>query len=751
MRVTGKLLYFVCFAALAVVAALGLARLGRPSIAPRLVFSALTAALAGAPGLIRRRAWPAALVLLPLGAYVIMRTQLPVPAHGPGLGGQYGFYLGQLRSGAHDYATHTFPLDLAGAVGLKLLLSLVIYAATGLASLAALSLRKALPAVAVFLVPLGFGLTVDGADRVILLPLVFVLLSVCLLTLSRSLERRRWASADVAAGAVTAVVASLLAIVLVAATPVAAGRPWQDWATWGPVGETSSTLAFDWMLNFPSLLDPKTDGPVMRVESPVASYWRANALDYFSGTAWLSSGPFSDRLTAEGSAGPDAFALPAGDPTPPGPTVTEVFRVSSLYTDFLFAGGTPRTLIFGEHVPVYTNSLRALRLRQPLGPAFSYSLVAVAPRLKPDDLVNRGRDYPLDVLPSTVLPFPTAIAATGAGAEAQWRAAMKETPFREWLGLYGLNREIVGGATDPYQITLRIEQYLRSHYLYSLTPPPSRYRSPYAAFLFDTKVGYCQHFAGAMAILERFNGIPARVAVGFTTGALVGRDTYLVRRTNAHAWVEVYFPGIGWTAFDPTPGDDLPGAGPSSTNVGFVNPYRQDRSPGGPAAATTAAPKLQGLPGGPGGKKPNPGSATSAAPSTTLDWQPWALGLAVVLLVWPLGRASVRRRGLRRGGLDNRLGAALGLVYGLLRDYGVGVPRSQTLDEMSGFLKEYVDLDATPLADRLQAIVFGGRPADEQDLADVARMRRELRRRLRAKRGWVSAVLAAYGLRLAPR
>ena len=63
-----------------------------------------------------------------------------------------------------------------------------------------------------------------------------------------------------------------------------------------------------------------------------------------------------------------------------------------------------------------------------------------------------------------------------------------------------------------------------------------------------------------MAILERFNGIPARVAVGFTTGALVGRDTYLVRRTNAHAWVEVYFPGIGWTAFDPTPGDNLPGA-----------------------------------------------------------------------------------------------------------------------------------------------------------------------------------------------
>jgi len=62
---------------------------------------------------------------------------------------------------------------------------------------------------------------------------VFLVLTVCLLTLSRSLGRRRWAPAGVAAGAVTAVVASLLALLLLATTPVASGKPWQDWSTWG--------------------------------------------------------------------------------------------------------------------------------------------------------------------------------------------------------------------------------------------------------------------------------------------------------------------------------------------------------------------------------------------------------------------------------------------------------------------------------------------------------------------------------------
>jgi transglutaminase-like putative cysteine protease len=751
MKSSGKLLYFVCFAALAVVAALSVARVGRPSIAALLVWAALAGALAGAPGLIQRRAWPAALVLLPMGAYLVLRAQVPIPAGDHGLGGQYSFYLGQLRSAAEAYSTHTFPFDLAGSAALKLLLSLVIYSFTGLASFVALSLRRALPAVVIFLVLLGFSLTVDGAGKVVVLPLVFLLLAGCLLTLSRSLERRRWASAGVTAGAATAVTASLLALFLLAATPVAASKPWQDWSTWGPIGQSSSRLAFNWMLNFPSLLNPKTDAKVIRVESPVASYWRANALDYFNGDAWLSGSSFETRLAAEG-AGSDTYDVPAGGPVPAGRTVTEVYKIQSLYTDFLFAGGAPKALVFDQHVPVFTNSSLALRLARPQGPELSYGLTAVIPQLKATDLVARGRDYPLGILPYTMLPFPTAAEITGSAPQEQWRAAMDDSPAdREWLGLYQLNKDIVRGATDPYQITLRIEKYLRSNYSYSLTPPPTRYQSPYAAFLFDTKTGYCQHFAGAMAALLRFNGIPARVAVGFTTGELVSKDTFVVSRTDAHAWVEVYFPDLGWVPFDPTPGRAMPGAGPSSSNAGFVNPYPQDAGPGSAAAAGTAPPQLQTLPGDPAGKKISGATGTSAAPSTTPDWLPWALGLAVALLAWPFGRAVLRRRGLRRGSPDGRLRAWLALVYTDLGDYGVSVPPSQTLEETSGFIKQYLDLDATLLTARAEAVLFGGRAADEQDLADVAQLHVELRRRLRARQGWLSAVRASYGVRLAPR
>ena len=77
---------------------------------------------------------------------------------------------------------------------------------------------------------------------------------------------------------------------------------------------------------------------------------------------------------------------------------------------------------------------------------------------------------------------------------------------------------------------------------------------PLEHFLFDTKAGYCQHFSGAMALLLRFGGIPARVATGFSPGGFRKRQgEWVVRDRDAHSWVEAWFDGIGWVTFDPTP------------------------------------------------------------------------------------------------------------------------------------------------------------------------------------------------------
>jgi protein-glutamine gamma-glutamyltransferase len=747
MTVSRRLLYFFCFAGLASVGALSIARIAKPPMDATLVFAAVVAAVAGAPALVHRRAWPAALLLLlPVGAYLVARLVLPLPAGVHGLGRQLSFYFGALGGGGHTYATNTFPLDLSNAAELKLLLAIIVYGATGLASFVALSLRKALPAIVIFLILLGFSLTVDGSDKDVFLSIAFLVLAGYLLALSRTLERTRWRPADAGAGAATAIVGVLLALFLLTATPVSASKPWRDWRTWSIAGAQSVHPSFQFMLNYPSLLDPRTDRPVMRVEAPQASYWRANALESFDGTTWKSTASPGDQLVAEGGQGSYGYTVPLSGPSPHGKPVIEHFSVTSMSTGFLFAGGTPQVISASRKMSVSETSVQALRLAKSLGPAFAYQVAAVLPQVKPADLVSLGRDYPQSLLPYTQLPFPS-----GAESQSQWLSDMRDVPaMAEWLGLYQLNQRIVAGATDPYEITLRIETYLRANYVYSLTPPKSRDKSPYAAFLFDTRVGYCQHFAGAMAALLRFNGIPARVAVGFTNGALVAADTFQVTTNDAHAWVEVYFPGVGWVPFDPTPGRGLPGAGPSTTNTGFVDPFPQDAAGIGSTAIATPTPT-------PGGPLPNadPGGAASTGSQGVRHgipgWLPWLLAFVAVLLGWPAGRVLLRLLRLRRGAPDARMRTSVALVYAGLRDYGFEVPPSQTLEETSRFLQDRLNVDATPLAERVQAVLYGGRPAGEGDVVALAALRRRLKHSLRASQGWFRTVLATYGLRHTPR
>ena len=558
-----KLLYFLSFAGLAATAVLVIDRICTPGIATLLLAAAAAAAVAGAPGLVHRRAWPLALVLLPLGAYVLVRAQVPVPAEVHGLAGSFGFLFDQLRAGARAYTHDQFPLALVPGSGVQPLLSLAVYALIWLAAFLALSLRLALPAIAIVLAVLGFGFTTDYVDKLVWAPLAFLLLAGCMLVLSRSLRRERWRATDALAGAATATIAALLALSLLGATSVAASAPLGDWRTWGLAGPGDARLGFDWMQTSLSILTEPSDAQVMRVKSPVASYWRANTLGAFDGTTWFGGPSTSAERVVAPAPGSVVFTLPPSSPEPTGRLVTESFDVVSTYTDHLFTGGTPLSVLLDRDTLLWVADAQTLRLNKPLGPTFRYTVTAVVPRLKPADLLDRGRDYSADVLgPYTALPFPHLFDLGVIAPESAWRDAMSDTPAdREWLGLFQLDRGIVGTATDPYRITLRIEEYLRANFTYSLKPPSTDFYSPYAAFLFRTHAGYCQHFAGAMAVLLRFNGIPARVAVGFSPGEKAGDGTFVVTRKDAHAWVEVYFPGVGWVPFDPTPGRTIPGPG----------------------------------------------------------------------------------------------------------------------------------------------------------------------------------------------
>jgi transglutaminase-like putative cysteine protease len=731
-------LYAAAFVGLAATTATVAGSIAIPTVAPLLLAAAAVATLAGAPGILRRRVWPLALLLLPVGAYLLARAQVPAPVDVHGAGAQLAFYLEQLRDGGRAYALDVFPLEVAAKADVRLLLSLVMYAAVWLAAFLALSLRKPLPAIIVMLVLIGFGFTTDASAKSVLATLAFFLLASSMLVLAHSLQRERWRSSDVAAGAITATIAAVLALSIVGATSVEAGRPLRDWHRWGaPVG--NADLRFNWMQNYPRLLDRANDERVMRVRSAVASYWRANALANFDGVHWWADASQDPLVKPAKKRGTYVYALPPGGLEPPGRVVTESFEIESTVTNDLFTGGWPSSVQIARRIDLRVGDARDLGVDPPLGPKLSYAVTAVVPQLEPTDLIDRGRAYPVDVRRYYDLPFAALRELDGSPSpEVLWKAALSDRAANdEWLGLYRLNASIIDGATDPYRIALAVEAYLRARYTYSLTPPATDYLSPYAAFLFKTRTGYCQHFAGAMALLLRFNGIPARVAVGFATGEQIDAGIYIVTRNDAHAWVEAYFPGAGWVPFDPTPGRALPAVADAPTS-GHDTANAGQNLPDTSATAT---------PAGPTGHDRNPTAAADAAttePSHRAGWILWVVAPAVVLVGWPVGRALLRRRGLRRGTPEARLRRSLALVYIDLRDYGREAPPSQTLDETARYLWRRLDLDAGDLPARLQAVLFGGRAATPEDLADLADFRRRLRRRLREREGRTRALLALY-------
>jgi protein-glutamine gamma-glutamyltransferase len=117
-----------------------------------------------------------------------------------------------------------------------------------------------------------------------------------------------------------------------------------------------------------------------------------------------------------------------------------------------------------------------------------------------------------------------------------------------------LSKTVTARAPTAYDKAIAIEAYLRSRFTYTLTLTGKPGNDPLAHFLFETRAGHCEYFASAMAIMLRTLGIPSREVNGFLPGEyndLAG--DYIVRASDAHSWVEVYFPGNGWVTFDPTP------------------------------------------------------------------------------------------------------------------------------------------------------------------------------------------------------
>ena len=171
-----------------------------------------------------------------------------------------------------------------------------------------------------------------------------------------------------------------------------------------------------------------------------------------------------------------------------------------------------------------------------------------------DSVMARRHDfYRLIYQGDSVLPDIISFSTQGGELSFEARQAYLQIPNLDKRIL-----ELAASVTNPAQSSeekaWRLEDYLRTHYLYSLNASQIENPEPLAAFLFKTKKGHCEYFASAMVVMLRTLGVPSRIVNGFRAGEYndVGGN-YIIRGKDAHSWVEAYVSERGWQSYDPTP------------------------------------------------------------------------------------------------------------------------------------------------------------------------------------------------------
>jgi hypothetical protein len=294
---------------------------------------------------------------------------------------------------------------------------------------------------------------------------------------------------------------------------------------------------------------------LVRANTSSPTYWRWLSLEHFDGTKWttgdldvdhgqrvdsglqLPASPFDDLATTSQEGKPRADTITVDQEVtilnPPGEWLPAAYRPEAIS---LTGGGTVR----------YDPTIGAAVPDHNLTAGFTYRVTSqvVEPSYRQLDQVTYDLSDPA-LKPYTQLPDQT---------------------LRE---MQPIADQIAQAQPTPFRQVLAIQDYFTQTGLFSYsTEVPGRFDTAFLyRFLTDTRQGFCQQFATAMAVLVRALGYPARIAVGFTPGAYdSSARAYRVTTANAHSWVEVYFPPYGWLRFEPTPGPGNPPA------PGYYNP-----------------------------------------------------------------------------------------------------------------------------------------------------------------------------------
>ena len=259
--------------------------------------------------------------------------------------------------------------------------------------------------------------------------------------------------------------------------------------------------------------------------------WRGGALAEFDGKNWSNPHPETTDIPVENG----HVELTAPGPLRGTRHINYTVDLDVYDTEALFFAGTPERLDLKqlEVQRTDTGTYRLTKLPQPGFRYDAYSRIEEPPESTPPAgastvmaLIDRNRYLQLPRLD----PRIALLAQTFAGS-----------------------------SNTDLERARAVEHHLRTDYGYTLELPQKEVADPLADFLFKRKKGYCEYFASAMAVMLRTLGIPSRLATGFQSGIYNPiSELWEVRAEDAHAWVEAWIPGYGWTTFDPTPPDPNP-------------------------------------------------------------------------------------------------------------------------------------------------------------------------------------------------
>jgi transglutaminase-like putative cysteine protease len=419
-------------------------------------------------------------------------------------------------------------------------------------------------------------------------------------------------------------------------------KPWVDYEAIAESLQAGKTTAFSWNHSYAPLTWPRDGLELARVRARGDLYLKTANLEVFDGREWQQArGGLPDRDDTQ------------FNQRHPGWTQTIHVDIRGLRSRQFITAGTTTYINHASKDPVEATPGTFQSAGKPLKRGDGYDAEVYVPTPGPVELHDAGVAYPEYLMRQLMIRLPGAQAAgpvdvrfapyasgeaTLASAASGFTqidadAALAASPYaRE----YRLARQLAAASIDPYDFVRKVIARVQRGARYTESPPDPGRLEPLDAFLFRDQAGYCQHFAGATALLLRMGGVPARVVAGFSPGSRDGKE-HVIRDLDAHSWVEAYFPRIGWVTFDPTPADSPARTQQTDTlSVKVTSPSR-------PSTPSSAGDRVS---------DPQAGGSAAVARTEGADPAPWLAAGAVIvgLLGGGVLLAVRRRRRLARSG-----------------------------------------------------------------------------------------------------